>query len=397
MNYQKLTGIIQRYKQHFAQINKEEIYKWRAVKIFQDNWDVDAGDFSGMLEESLRGAANLLASGYYYPKRMIVNNAYQSPEAIRNLFKNLFDEDLGFIDRVARFQREVKDINRINFPGKNHYQDDRAVMVYLCLRYPEQYFFYKYEMYRRFVTLVDHDVAVIRGNGGNLQSYHDMCLEIKGFAEHDQELLALHSQRINDREFAEQAFHLLTQDIIYAAVRHIDRFEQNANVLKASDRLRRRTVQIAPVKAQPRLNGIITDFETSAKERKWLGTVGEELVLEYEREITSNYPVRGEVIHASKVWGDGLGYDIRSFDEQGNFKYIEVKTTRSDWNASFYITGNELLCSNEYGECYHLYRLYQYDAATHSAKFYEHKGPLKEFCTNPVLFKAVIHEEADEL
>jgi len=73
MNNQKVREILKGYKRHFNSIHKEEIYKWRAVKCFQDNWDINAPDFVTMLDKSFALAKNLLDSGLYYPKRMCTN------------------------------------------------------------------------------------------------------------------------------------------------------------------------------------------------------------------------------------------------------------------------------------------------------------------------------------
>lgn len=389
MDIQKLTNIIQLYKRYFPEINREEIYKWRAVKVFQDNWDNDALDFAEMLERSLKGAGNLLASGYYYPKRMIVNYAFHAPKEIRQLFKNLFDNNVDLFRRINEFQTKIEEINENYYPGRNSYQDERAIMVYLCLMYPGRYFFYKFEMFKRFITLVDHDIIVKRGYASNLANYLEICHQIKEFVQHDPVLLNLHANRIRNREYPENEYHILTQDIIYAAVRHIDRFHQDDEQPSIINRLIRKTIITTPRDIQPSLEGNLTDHEENNREREWLGRTGEELVLEYEREITKNYNVAGEVIHASKVYGDGLGYDILSFDNKGNPKYIEVKTTRRHCHAPFYITANELLCSNEYATSFFLYRLFNYDSLTHSAEFYDRSGSLAVFCNNPVLFKAV--------
>ena len=67
MNTQKAKEIIRQYKQHFDAINQEEIYKWQAVKHFQDNWDIEAPDFADMLDRSLKQTKNLLNSMNYYP------------------------------------------------------------------------------------------------------------------------------------------------------------------------------------------------------------------------------------------------------------------------------------------------------------------------------------------
>ncbi len=37
MNIQKVREPIRRYKAHFAYIHQEEIYKWQAVKCFQEH------------------------------------------------------------------------------------------------------------------------------------------------------------------------------------------------------------------------------------------------------------------------------------------------------------------------------------------------------------------------
>jgi hypothetical protein len=70
MNIQKVRQLIKLYKKHFLYIHKEEIYKWRAVKCFQENWNIEAIDFYEMLERSFAQTKNLLDSGLYYPKRL---------------------------------------------------------------------------------------------------------------------------------------------------------------------------------------------------------------------------------------------------------------------------------------------------------------------------------------
>lgn len=138
MNPVKLRNIIAVYKRYFPEINNEEIYKWRAVKCFQDNWDIDAADFANMLRRSLLEAKNLLDSGQYYPKRMLLNNATRDPDAMRTLFKNLYDEDTDLVERITGFRDEFKIINASDANNKQSFQDDRAIMVYLMFMTPVQ-------------------------------------------------------------------------------------------------------------------------------------------------------------------------------------------------------------------------------------------------------------------
>jgi len=90
-NTDVLTAIISDYKKDFDNIHKEEIYKWKAVKCFQDNWDEKAPDFPLMLNRSFEEARNLLTSYNHYPKVMIYEIAKKEPEAVRVMFKELFN------------------------------------------------------------------------------------------------------------------------------------------------------------------------------------------------------------------------------------------------------------------------------------------------------------------
>lgn len=45
MNYKAIESYIEDYKSSFEKRNNDEIYKWKAVKCFQDNWNINAVDF----------------------------------------------------------------------------------------------------------------------------------------------------------------------------------------------------------------------------------------------------------------------------------------------------------------------------------------------------------------
>ena len=56
----RLKEVLIQYKQSFvSQRWGDEKYKWEAVKWFQDNWDVNAPDFTEMLNRSLEKTFNL--------------------------------------------------------------------------------------------------------------------------------------------------------------------------------------------------------------------------------------------------------------------------------------------------------------------------------------------------
>ena len=142
-------------------------------------------------------------------------------------------------------------------------------------------------------------------------------------------------------------------------------------------------------------NKAVKDFDLIKKEieNKQLGLLGELFIIEQEKQflIKNGKENLSKLIeHSSKEIGDGLGYDIISYDLDGNKKYIEVKTTRSEINRPFYLTKNEIEFSKDNKEFYYLYRIFDFDANLHSGRYYQIKGDLNvELNLEPVLYIAI--------
>ncbi len=396
MNIQKLRDIIKQYKRHFKYIHQEEIYKWRAVKCFQDNWNIAADNFPEMLEASFALTKNLLDSGLYYPKRMLLKNAEANPQFVRQLFMTLYDEEQDLITRITNFKDAIREHSRRTFPTlKNDYQDLRAISVYLCLRYPDRYYFYKYELLKIIVLLVDYPYHPSRGDFENILQYLTLCNILKEEILTDNELLELHKTRLTEKDFFDSSFNILTQDIIYAAARHIDKFKQGGTQESALKRLVNVSQSVSPKSEKVVLKGSFTNYIENEKENKRIGDLGELLVLQHEQEKLKALGITKEPEHKSKSEGDGLGYDILSYDEQGKEIFIEVKTTVRNYDAPFFITRNELVRSHQDSDKFFLYRLYDFDDSNSKAKYYKRHGDLSELCTNPVLYRAMVDDSTN--
>lgn len=87
MNTKMFNAVYDFYKSHYSQIEKQELYKWKAVVHFREHWDIDAEDFPDMLEEALSETKNLMSAGKYYPRGMILWAAQQEPEKVRESFR----------------------------------------------------------------------------------------------------------------------------------------------------------------------------------------------------------------------------------------------------------------------------------------------------------------------
>nr|WP_232790060.1 DUF3883 domain-containing protein [Bacillus sp. SN10] len=80
---------------------------------------------------------------------------------------------------------------------------------------------------------------------------------------------------------------------------------------------------------------------------------------------------------------------MRSFKEDGSPLYLEVKTTTGGINSDFFISPNELAFAEEHSNSYQLIRVYEYNVATNSGKFYKIEGNLnKKLNLKPVQYSA---------
>jgi len=133
------------------------------------------------------------------------------------------------------------------------------------------------------------------------------------------------------------------------------------------------------------------DYALKESKNRKLGSVGEELVIKHEEEylISKNREdLARKIVHVSKVEGDGAGYDIKSFNEDGEIRYIEVKTTRGNINTDFYISPRELLFSQKNRKNFFLYRVYNLDKKTNDGEFFIFNGDIEDsFAKIPTGFR----------
>ncbi len=391
MNRQILRRYIEEYKLNFDRINKQEIYKWKAVKTFQDNWNIDAENFSGMLLASIRDTQNLLKSGQYFPLRMLEHYSEKKPNEIRNLFSDLYDEEIDLYERIERFQNEISAISNELFPGKNTYQDHRAIIVYLTLKFPKRYFFYKFEMFKQFSKKLEIIFKPVKGHIENIGHFNSQCELIRYELSLDQDLLKLHKNRTNADCYFDDQLNILTQDFIYAVVRHLDQAViTSAHAQSETTEAEILATELTGAPDQLSFQGRTINFIQNGIENKRLGDLGELWVMKYEigKLVNANrHKLINRIKHISKDEGDGTGFDIQSFDREGNKIFIEVKTTKGKQNSTFFVTRNELERSKIEKDNYYLYRLYNYDDQRDTADLLIIRGDLSQLCEFPTTYK----------
>jgi hypothetical protein len=208
-----------------------ELYKWETIQHFQSNWTDNhtAANISDVLRRSFNKENNNLWSGQnYFPYRMIAEFAVKDPASVSSMFKDLYDEKKDLTKRIDAFQRHSEILTASIFPGKDfmHHQTDRAILLYLALRYPNKYYLYKSRMFQTFCELTDFWEKPNKTKNDKfsvLVSYNDMCGKVRELLVEDPELINLHKKRIPSTITFEDDLHVLTQDFIYAVATYLNK------------------------------------------------------------------------------------------------------------------------------------------------------------------------------
>jgi hypothetical protein len=133
----------------------------------------------------------------------------------------------------------------------------------------------------------------------------------------------------------------------------------------------------------------IVDFDLIEARNRSLGLAGEQAVMAFEHRrlwAAGKKSLAERLEHVSRSQGDGLGYDIGSFELDGRERLIEVKTTRRAQLTPFYLTRNEVDVSKTRADVYHLYRLFRFER---DPRFFILSGALPENCRlEPTAYRA---------
>jgi hypothetical protein len=128
--------------------------------------------------------------------------------------------------------------------------------------------------------------------------------------------------------------------------------------------------------------------ERDARNRE-LGYHGEERVF-FSEQARLRSIGRGDLARkvrwVSQEDGDGAGYDIRSFNESGSERLLEVKTTAGPRTTPFYLTENERTFADERADAFRIFRLYDF---ARKQKAFEIVPPLENsVILNPTAYRA---------
>ena len=235
-NKERLSEAFDKYKQRFDIRWPEEMYKWEAVKCFQDNWDIDADDFADMLSRSLAKTGNLLMDGRTYSRDRILTFSAIDVSLVRSMFVGLYDEDKDVYERISRFKEaaeqfrldhlsELKAQNRDN----GHYQGEKTISIYLWLKFPDKYYSFKFTELQNAALWLESDYKFKQGAyDANMRSHYAFCVELNEAVKKDTDLSTMLKNNLTDWCYPDTELHALTFDIIFFIGRELYKKDQTS-------------------------------------------------------------------------------------------------------------------------------------------------------------------------
>ena len=214
---EKLQILVEEYKADFKENIPLELYKWEAVKNFQDNWDLDAEDFPAMLSRSLSKTENLLASMNNYPRRMIKQFAQRFPQDVKSLFVALYDETVNLKERIDAFIAGIEQIH-MKWDGKeakNHYHTFNVVSTYLWLRYPDKYYIYKPSVVKNLFDRLGIDIKLTPLKANAVIKTFEVYDSISDYLLKDLELKAMFEEVMTSNCYPDKLMKTTTVDLGY--------------------------------------------------------------------------------------------------------------------------------------------------------------------------------------
>lgn len=227
----KFDNLVKEYQNYFTNHKGgngesywgEEEFKWRGIKTFQDNWDIEAQDLSDMIKRSLSGVSHMMVSQARFPEGMIEDFAEREPDTVRVMFKDLFDESKDIIERFHSFKQKSADLlERVGNGAKNHFQDERTIALYLWLAYPEKYYVYQYTQARNLSIALGSDHRIIKGRlDSNIREWLALYNEVTELMKQKPEVRSWETQGMTAEHYSDPEYRMLATDLAYCYTERI--------------------------------------------------------------------------------------------------------------------------------------------------------------------------------
>lgn len=229
MNTDNLHELINRYEENLDKIynaEHDELFKWRAMKTWQNEWFKPEGSFSSFAERFTAAKSDFflfIDNSRMHPSSGVIKLWEKEPEAVENLFINVLLKDTaGNIaavqDNMDAFMECYEVLRQKYYPRNWSYKQDRhSASVFLAVNNPEFNYAFKSSEAQMLSRYIGFGYDIGAGTTFSLENYYKLGDEVVNALKEHPRLLEKHFDRLTEKHYVDESLHMLAFDIMYCS------------------------------------------------------------------------------------------------------------------------------------------------------------------------------------
>lgn len=214
---------------------KDEGYKFEAVATFQQEFSLKSKNWYSMLERALKDAGNLVQSGKYFPKEMLLHYIQTDENFVRKEFEKLLTDKENTAQRINNFIYSLKK----KFPPRGKYQqsyfDYRFLSFFLASYKPDKYFYVKSSDYKKFAQQIGYDLKLSgKEPGERYQELAELARITREVLRVDENFIEVHQKIVSKFNFKDTNLSWGTYDFIFNVSR--ERWKEKRDIQKRREK-----------------------------------------------------------------------------------------------------------------------------------------------------------------
>lgn len=229
MNLENLHELINRYEENLDRLYRTESYelfKWEAVKTWQDEWFKPEGCFSSFAERysaATKSFSVFIDNSTMHPSAGVTKLCEKEPETVESLFCDVLLKDpngsvAAVQDNMEAFLSGYEELRQKYFPKQWYYKQERhSASVYLAVNDPTFNYAFKSSEAHMMSKYIGFGYNIGAGESFSLENYYRLCEEVVSALKEHERLLERHFDSLNERCYEDRSLHMLAFDIIYCS------------------------------------------------------------------------------------------------------------------------------------------------------------------------------------
>jgi 5-methylcytosine-specific restriction endonuclease McrA len=217
---ENISDYVSSYVKHvlkdLAFYQKDEGYKFQAVATFQKEFNLKSNNWLSMIERALKDASNLVQSGQYFPKRMLLHYIQTDEKFVRKEFQTLLQGKENIVRRIDdfiyNFQKKFPPSGRY----KQSYFDYRFLSFFLASYKPDKYFYVKSSDYKKFAKQIRFDLDTSgKEPGEKYREFAELAEIAREVLRANDEFEEVHQKIVSKFDFKDPSLSWGTYDFIF--------------------------------------------------------------------------------------------------------------------------------------------------------------------------------------